>query len=417
MELKPGYKQTEVGVIPEDWGVETLEHLSTFITKGSTPTTYGYKWQQSGVLFLRSECISEKGLDLTQSMFISSEAHLFLRRSEVKDGDILITITGNVGRVVYLKKVGQANINQHIARLRISAPLINPYYVYHFLSQVVIRKYYNSIVTGQAYPQISLKQVRETPISLPSTEAEQTAIANVLSDADALIQSLTRLIAKKRQIKQGAMQTLLNPYENGRLKVGWVVKKLGDIGVFTKGSGVRKDEAQSGSLPCIRYGEIYTRHNDYIKKFHSFISNGIAKTAKQLKKGDLLFAGSGETKEEIGKCVAFLNESVAFAGGDIVILSPISIDSLFFGYYLNTNAINKQKASMGQGDAVVHISATALANIDIAVPEESNEQTRIATILSDMGAEIAALETKLAKYRHIKQGMMQNLLTGRIRLL
>lgn len=332
-------------------------------------------------------------------------------------GDIAFSRVGSIDRSALIREREDGWLfSGRLLRVRVNNEKYDSRYLsYHFHSEP-FKQRVHSVAVGQTMPSLNTTILKGIKVVLPEM-SEQTAIANALSDADALIQSLTRLIAKKRQIKQGAMQTLLNPYENGRLKVGWVVKKLGDIGVFTKGSGVRKDEAQSGSLPCIRYGEIYTRHNDYIKKFHSFISNGIAKTAKQLKKGDLLFAGSGETKEEIGKCVAFLNESVAFAGGDIVILSPISIDSLFFGYYLNTNAINKQKASMGQGDAVVHISATALANIDIAVPEESNEQTRIATILSDMGAEIAALETKLAKYRHIKQGMMQNLLTGRIRLL
>jgi type I restriction enzyme S subunit len=80
----PGYKQTEVGVIPEDWDIEYLETLCAFITKGSTPTTYGFKWERTGILFLRSECVSESGLDLDQSMFISTEAHAALRRSEVK---------------------------------------------------------------------------------------------------------------------------------------------------------------------------------------------------------------------------------------------------------------------------------------------------------------------------------------------
>ena len=103
-----GYKQTEVGVIPEDWELSSLMSLSAFITKGSTPTTYGFKWEQSGVLFLRSECVAENGLDLSQSMFISEAAHASLRRSEVKQGDILVTITGYVGRAVVFKNTVEA---------------------------------------------------------------------------------------------------------------------------------------------------------------------------------------------------------------------------------------------------------------------------------------------------------------------
>ena len=194
------------------------------------------------------------------------------------------------------------------------------------------------------------------------------------------------------------------------------MKQLGELGIFLKGSGVRKDESLSGDLPCIRYGEIYTRHNDWIKTFQSWISAPVAATAVRLKQGDILFAGSGETKEEIGKCVAFVSEHEAYAGGDIVILRPADTDPLFLGYYLNTEPICRQKSSRGQGDAVVHIGSAALATIDISVPPLT-EQTAIATILSDMDTELAELESRLAKARHIKQGMMQELLTGRIRLL
>ena len=187
-------------------------------------------------------------------------------------------------------------------------------------------------------------------------------------------------------------------------------------GRILKGSGIRKDESQSGDIPCVRYGEIYTKHSDYIKDFHSWISPKVAATARRLKTGDVLFAGSGETKEEIGKCVAFVDELEAYAGGDIVILRPENTNAMFLGYYLNTVPVNRQKASRGQGDAVVHIGSGALAEIDLMLPPVE-EQTAIATILSDMDAEIAELETRLAKARQIKQGMMQELLTGRIRLI
>ncbi|MBK1720564.1 restriction endonuclease subunit S [Thiocystis violacea] len=178
----------------------------------------------------------------------------------------------------------------------------------------------------------------------------------------------------------------------------------------------KADESISGSLACVRYGEIYTQHNDYIKAFHSWISRDVAATATRLKQGDILFAGSGETKEEIGKCIAFVDDVEAYAGGDIVILRSKDADPLFLGYYLNTVSINRQKASRGQGDAVVHISAASLADIQCAFPPVA-EQTAIAAILSDLDAEIATLEDKLAKARCLKQGMMQELLTGRIRLV
>ncbi|MGD0838340.1 MAG: restriction endonuclease subunit S [Polyangia bacterium] len=197
----PGFK--------DKWSTQSLEQISAFITKGSTPTTYGFGWTDSGVTFLRSECVSEHGLDLNEAMFISSGAHRLLRRSEVRAGDILMTITGNVGRVIILDPgFPEANINQHIARIRISAGHVDPRFVFHMLTPPGVRSYYNSITTGQAYPQISLAQVRSTEISIPPL-TEQTAIATVLSDMDADIAALETKLAKAYQLKQGMMQELL----------------------------------------------------------------------------------------------------------------------------------------------------------------------------------------------------------------
>jgi len=198
--------------------------------------------------------------------------------------------------------------------------------------------------------------------------------------------------------------------EIGVIPVDWEVKQLSTIGKFTKGQGIRKEEATIGEIPCIRYGELYTSHNDYIKEYFSFISKETAKTARRLKPGDILFAGSGETKEEIGKCAAFIDNIEAYAGGDIVILSPVDVSPVFLGYLLNAQKIQKQKASKGQGDAIVHISANQLGSIQIPLPPTKSEQTAIATALSDTDALIDNLEKLIAKKRNIKQGVMQELL-------
>ena len=192
-----------------DWETKAIASFSAFVTKGATPTTYGFNWTDDGVRFLRSECVSANGLDLAQSMFISEVAHSALSRGEVREGDILITITGNVGRVVRLPaNFGIANINQHIARVRISAPNVSSDFVFHFLSQATIRANYALITTGQAYPQISLKQVRETLVPFPSF-SEQTAIAAILSDMDTEIAELETQLTKTRALKQGMMHKLL----------------------------------------------------------------------------------------------------------------------------------------------------------------------------------------------------------------
>jgi type I restriction enzyme S subunit len=265
-------------------------------------------------------------------------------------------------------------------------------------------------------PGVNRNDLHELAVRLPPLP-EQRAIAAALSDVDALLAKLDQFIAKKRDLKQAAMQQLLT----GQTRLpgfsgAWEVKRLGDVGMFMKGSGIKKDEAQSGDIPCVRYGEIYTHHNDYVRAYNSRISRAVAATATPLKQGDLLFAGSGETKEEIGKCVGFVDDVEAYAGGDIVILRPKTASALFLGYYCNTAPINAQKASRGQGDAVVHISATALSVVEITVPSVK-EQTTIASVLSDMDAELTALEARRDKTRALKQGMMQELLTGRIRLV
>lgn len=263
---------------------------------------------------------------------------------------------------------------------------------------------------------MSLAAVERIKTALPPLR-EQAAIAEELSDVDALLDGVDQLIAKKRHIKRAAIQQLLT----GRARLAgfngdWSERRLGELGSFLKGSGVKKDDAKTGSLPCVRYGEIYTRHSDCIRQFHSWISPDVAATATRLMEGDLLFAGSGETKEEIGKCVAFLDSGEAYAGGDIVILRPTGVDPKFMGYYLNTDAINAQKASKGQGDAVVHISAAALSNVVVRIPS-LDEQRAIAEVLSDMDSEIAALDARREKTAQVKRAMMQELLTGRTRLV
>ena len=245
---------------------------------------------------------------------------------------------------------------------------------------------------------------------------EQDDIARTLADVEAWIDSLDTLIAKKRQIKQGVMQQLLTG--NRRLPGffgEWQHVSLGQLGTFAKGSGVRKDQAGSGNIPCVRYGELYTQHADIIRRFNSFISPAVASTALRLRCGDVIFAGSGETKAEIGKCVAFLQDFEAYAGGDTVVFRPLRAESMFLGYLLNTRPVQAQKARFGQGDAVVHISASALARLNVVLPGRS-EQAAIGQTLNDMDLELFDLQAKLVKSKQLVEGITQTLLTGRIRL-
>lgn len=393
--VPPGYMRTEMSILPEDWDYARIDHHAC-ITTGSRNT-------QDRV---------ENG---TYPFFVRSQ-HVERIDTYSFDGEAVLTAGDGVGtgKVFHYVK-GRFDVHQRVYRIGdFSDTLDGRYFFYQFSS-----RFYNRIMSMTAKSSVDsvrMEMIGGMLIPMPKVP-EQRAIAEVLSDVDGRITSLDKLTTKKRAIKQAAMQQLLTgktrlPGFSGE----WERKRLGEMGNFLKGSGVTREQAQSGNCACVRYGEIYTIHNDHIRNFCSWVSADVAATATRLEKGDLLFAGSGETKEEIGKCVAFLHDKEAFAGGDIIILRPRGVDSLFLGYALNTGEVNRQKASLGQGDAVVHISASALAQVSLTLPQ-IEEQTAIAAVLSDMDAEIAALEARRHKTRALKQGMMQQLLTGRVRLV
>lgn len=196
----------------------------------------------------------------------------------------------------------------------------------------------------------------------------------------------------------------------------WTEYRLCEIGTFQKGSGISRDEMLSGSLPAVRYGELYTAHDNYVKRYTSHISEEVAQKALKVGCGDILFACSGETKEDIAKCAAIIDDFDVYAGGDIIALRPtIKTNPVFLGYILNTADVVRQRSQLAQGDAIVHISTDALKSFVIALPSYQ-EQCQIAAALSDIDALIANLEKLIAKKKAIKHGAMQELLTGKRRL-
>ena len=201
----------------------------------------------------------------------------------------------------------------------------------------------------------------------------------------------------------------------GEIPNDWKAKELKSIGIFSKGRGISRSEVKEQGKPCLRYGEIYTIYDTVIYALKSFISDESVSTSKRLYPGDIIFAASGETSSEIAKNVTYLGEEEAYVGGDTIILTPKSQDSVFLSYFLNSYPIAKQKSKIGQGDAVVHIHISKLDKIIICIPSLTEQQT-IAQVLSDMDALIQAQKELIAKKRDIKQGTMQELLSGRVRL-
>lgn len=396
MKLENGYKDSDVGLIPIDWDFDCVKNLADITT----------------------------GAKNTQDRINDGVYPFFVRSQEVEridsfsfDGEAVLTAGDGVGTGKVFHYInGKFDFHQRVYRISQFDKKLNGYYFFVYFSN----HFYNRIVQMTAKSSVDsvrMEMIAKMPIPLPPIK-EQEAIAEALGDIASLIDSLDRLITKKRNIKQGAKQELLTGVKRvAGYSDAWQPTTLGELGSFKRGKGIKKDAVIPAGLPCIRYGEIYTVHNEYIKKINSFISLETAASSQKIKKGDLLFAGSGETAEEIGKCIAYLDDSDAYAGGDVLVFSPYECDSLFLGFLLNQPSVVKQKSQLAQGDAVVHIYIGSLKKIDLAIPKTTEEQSAIACMVCDMDREIQGLELQLNKYQFIKQGMMQELLTGKTRLI
>ncbi len=414
--VPPGYKRTEVGVIPEDWVVSPISGIGEVkggkrLPKGSNLTEV-----PNGHPYIRVSDMFDGGVALGCIMYVPDAVYSIIKNYRIFQEDIFISVAGTLGIIGKVpKELDGANLTENADR--ITEISCNRDYLLYWLMSDPIRMIIEAEKTVGAQPKLALSRIESFLVALPCDIEEQSSIAAALSDTDALIASLDKLIAKKRDMKAAAMQQLLTGRERLPGFSGeWVCHELSELGAFLKGKGIKRDEVAAEGIPCIRYGEIYTRYNDYARELHSFIPAKVAKQSQRIQQGDLLFAGSGETAEEIGKCIAYLGDQEAYAGGDIVVFTPANQNSMFLGYLMNDVSVVSQKARLGQGDAVVHISARNLGQLQIQLPS-IEEQRAIAAVLSDMDAEIAALEARRDKTRAIKQGMMQELLTGKTRLL
>jgi type I restriction enzyme S subunit len=253
------------------------------------------------------------------------------------------------------------------------------------------------------------------PVTVPNLR-EQTQIANILATWDHAIETIGELVTNAETEKTGLMQKILTGEKRlPGFQGSWHKRVLGNLGSFSKGKGITRDQLVTDGIPCVRYGEIYTHHKDYIRQFYSFISPEIARTSQRIRKGDLLFAGSGETAEEIGKCVAFLGDKEAYAGGDIVIFSPERDDSKFLGYLMNHASIVSQKTRLAQGNAIVHVSASNLSKLRLSLPDP-REQQAIVKLFDAVDNTLHNLSNQAHLLRAEKSALMQQLLTGKRRV-
>lgn len=270
---------------------------------------------------------------------------------------------------------------------------------------------------GSTFLEVSKKDFEKFKVIVPPL-SEQQKIAEVLSTWDEAIEKQSQLVEKLELRKKGLMQQLLTGKKRLHgFSEEWKTVKLNDLGFFFKGMGVPKDKVNAeGKYKCLTYGDLYTKYEIKIDNVKTYISQDIANISQEIQYGDICFAGSGETKEDIGKCAVFLDGKIGYVGGDIIVFrKSLNINSLFLSYALNTEYVNKQKYSLGQGHSVVHIYISQLEQITIYLPG-IEEQNAIAEILSVCDNEITLAKQKLDTLRLQKKGLMQVLLTGKKRV-
>ena len=407
--VKPGYKQTEVGVIPEDWEDKTLGELGKI---SMCKRIFAEQTSETGEIPFFKIGTFGKSPDAYISRSLYEEYKK--RFSYPKKGDVLISAAGTLGRTVVFDGKDSYFQDSNIVWLDVDQEQICNEYLYHYYKVIqwassegsTIARLYNGIISA-------------THIALPSM-AEQKRIATVLSEIDEMISWTEKQVDKKKAIKQGAMQELLT----GKKRLpgftgGWKTVKLEDISLkITDGSHESPPEVDVGYyMPSVKdMTEVGFDYSECKKislaDFRKLERNGCRPDV-----GDVLIAKDGSILK-----YAFVQEKEE----NIVILSSIAIvkpcpsrvDSYYLAQYFRQQSfVERVVTNYKSGTGVPRIVLKGFKQITLFLPASVAEQTAIASILVDMDKEIAELEQKLAKYRQIKQGMMQQLLTGKTRLV
>jgi len=406
--IPEGYKQTEIGVIPEDWDVKNLGEIADVVT-GNTPPTNDQSNYGEDYFFVSPADLGKSKYIFQAQKKLSNKGFRISRK--LPPNSILFTCIGST--------IGKAGIApfELTSNQQINSILPNKNFSSNFLfySLNLISPKIQSLAGEQAVPIVNKCDFEKTTIALPSNIFEQTAIATVLSDTDALIEKLEKLIAKKKAIKQGTMQQLLT----GKKRLPgfsreWEVKKLGEIAEFYKGKGLPKNEiTTNGKHKCIHYGELFTIYHEEIKKIFSYTNKKdnffLSRT------NDVLMPTSDVTPNGLATA-SCVKENEVILGGDVLVIRSFEgvLDGVFLSYGIRKN--RKQIMQLVSGSTVYHLYGSDMKKYKFSIPPTIEEQIAIATILSDMNLEIEKLEQKRNKTIMLKQGTMQQLLTGRIRI-
>ena len=420
--VKKGYKQTEIGVIPVDWSVSDFGCKVKIYRGGSPRPIQDYLTQaEGGINWIKIGDVREgdKYITSTEEKIIPAGVS---RSRSVHAGDFILSNSMSFGRPYILNIDGC--IHDGWLTIQEYEKTFSKNFLYYLLSSDSVYQQYISMAAGSSVKNLNKEKVSALVVAYPDL-GEQEKIADALSSIDSLITTLEKQISKKKAIKQGAMQELLT----GKRRLpgfpgGWETLVFGDIFDFIPNNAFTKAQMDdSGKVKNIHYGDILTKYGAYISadsKDIPYIAKGIdlSRFAEKcyLQSGDLVIADTAED-ETVGKALEVIHvDCPVLAGQHTLLCRPkVRFAEKFLGYYLNASCYHDQLLPYIVGTKVSSVSKASIAQTKLVVPKYE-EQQEISSILSDMDNDITALEEKLAKYRQVKQGMMQQLLTGKVRL-
>jgi len=416
--VKKGYKQTEIGVIPEDWEVKELDTISNVIDPH--PSHRAPTIDKNGIPFLGIGDLSENG-EIIKSSFRKVNSKILdehKQRYNLDNNLIGLGRVASIGKVIRLKKnIGKFVLSPTLGI--IDTKIINTNFLFYTLKSFYVKQQFINIMSGSTRSSVGMIVLRKLKIPIPPKQ-EQEKIAKVLSDTDELIENLKELIAKKEDIKKATMQQLLTGKKRLKGFSGeWVERKLGEVSKIYNGlSGKKKEDFGDGNAFYIPFLNVINNIKIDINNLEKVYIYENESQNKVLK-GDLVFNTSSETPYEVGMCALMDNEIEkvylnSFCFGCRI--TDKSIYPLFLSYLTNSDIGRKIFSLLAQGATRYNLSKENFNNIKLFFPKDITEQKAIAKILSDMDEEIEALKEKLEKTEAIKQGMMQELLSGKIRL-
>lgn len=419
VEMKSGYKMTEVGVIPEDWEVCELKNhlvlLTDYDANGSfadmasnvvTTTGNGYAW------YVRATDLEQQS-SLSEVKYVDEKSYRFLRKSTLYGGEVLLAKRGEIGKVYYFQmKTKRATLAPNLYLLKLK-DTINSYFLFSLFKSTFGQNLLKSINASTSLGAIYKDDVKGLNILIPPFE-EQASIATALSDVDSLISALTKKIEKKKAIKQGLMQQLLTGKKRlPEFGEKWVEIELGQHSIMNSGGtpSTANPEYYGGKIPFLSINDITNAGKFIYETEKTITEEGLKNSSARLfKKGTIMYA----MYASVGKC-AITKIRISCSQAILGINVDSTLDADFLYYYLVS--IQDDVLNYGQTGTQTNLSKQIISSFILNVPSSKAEQTAIANILSDCDSEIAALEEKRDKYKEIKQGMMQQLLTGKIRLI